>query len=176
MWAQSLRPLRSNVHRTVRFSRRQYNGQNQGQHVTYFQPPPQPGKPPRRIFRSILFGTVCLGVGAYAHSWFFDTPFLGIGDLLDDMDPQEEEFMKRSFQLGAMQEGAARTVPPMDVDTATALLELRATMSVTPKAVSHTCQLPSNMPGEDFVHSGVYDLFKDPSRDWATWSVFDGHA
>ena len=175
MWAKTLRPLRSRVHRTVRFSRG-YNGQHQGPHTTYFQPPP---KPPRRIFRSILLGTTFFGLGAYAHSWLIDEPFFGI-DILPGFTTEEGEQVEGDELVIAMaaaaQDTAARQVPVMDLPRAQEFLELRAGFSVTPKAVSHTCQLPSNLPCEDTTHAGVYNLFKDAAKDWATWSIFDGHA
>jgi len=58
---RALRPCRTSLHRTVRFSRK-YNGTS-GPHTTYFQPPPDAPKPQRRILRSILLGTTLFGLG-----------------------------------------------------------------------------------------------------------------
>ena len=76
----------------------------------------------------------------------------------------------------AAQDTAARQVPVMDLERAQEMLELRSGYSITVSAVGHTCQLPSNLPCEDTEHTGVFTLFKDPQKDWATWSIFDGHA
>lgn len=82
--------------------------------------------------------------------------------------------------MGAMaaaaQDTAARQAPIMDMESAQEYLELRAGYSVTAKAVGHSCQLPSNLPCEDTEHAGVFTLFNDPTKDWSTWAIYDGHA
>ena len=101
-------------------------------------------------------------------------PLLGLGMLPDEESPEGEGLIK-ALNAGA-QDTAARQVPVMDLDRAQDYLKLRAGFSVASKAVSHWCQLPSNLPCEDAIHAGVYNLFNDPAKDWATWSIFDGHA
>ncbi|CAK3768593.1 [Pyruvate dehydrogenase [acetyl-transferring]]-phosphatase 1, mitochondrial [Lecanosticta acicola] len=59
---------------------------------------------------------------------------------------------------------------------ATDLLKSHSGYSVTPTAVSHTGQLPSNLPCEDTWCSGQYVHFNDSSKDWCQWALFDGHA
>lgn len=173
MWARSLRTVRSHGGRIVRF-RRPYNGQSQGPHTTYFQQPPEPSRRFRRIFRSILISTTCIGLGAYAHAWLLDVPFLGLSILVDGDDLPERELM--GAMAAAAQDTAARQVPALDMERAQEYLELRAAYSVTGSAVGHTCQLPSNLPCEDAEHAGVFTVFNDPKRDWSTWAIYDGHA
>lgn len=90
------------------------------------------------------------------------------------------EEVPESEIMGAMaaaaQDTAARQVPALDMERAQEYLELRAGYSVTPTAVGHSCQLPSNLPCEDAGHTGIFTFFKDPSRDWSTWAIYDGHA
>ena len=174
MWAQrSLRPLRSQLHRTVRFSRKYNGNQYQGPHTTYFQQPPEPPKARRSYFRSILISCTFIALGAFGHAYLFDVSDLGLIVSEDVADAGEDLSVAMA---AAAQDTAARQVPMMDMTTAQEFLELRATHSVTAKAVAHSCQLPSNLPCEDAVHSGVYELFHDALKDWAVWSVFDGHA
>lgn len=96
-------------------------------------------------------------------------------DMLVEMEMAEGEELAKAMAAAA-QDTAARNVPIMDLERAQEFLTLRAAFSVTPKAVGHSCQLPSNLPCEDVEHSGVFTMFNDPLKDWATWSVFDGHA
>ena len=188
MWARTLRSRALPAHRTVLFSRlpkRHYNGQqHQGPHTTYFQTPPEPPKPRRRILRSLFLGTTVFFVGAYTHAWLYDLPMFGIGlseeDLLaleegSPFQPEGQESLMRALAAAA-QDTAAREVPAMDLERAQEFLQLRAGYSVTPTAVGHSCQLPSNLPCEDTEHAGAYTLFNDPAREWCTWSIWDGHA
>ena len=176
MWLRSVRPTRLALHRTVRFSRRGYNGQPYGQHTTYFQQPPEPARPPRRVLRSILLGTTCLGLGAYAHSWLYGAPFFGLE--IDDEETMPEDMSDKLLMamMTAASDSEARQVPKMDLQRATDALGMRANYSISAKAVGHACQLPSNLPCEDADMTGVYNIQGDPSKDWAIWSIFDGHA
>ncbi|KAK4540451.1 hypothetical protein LTR36_009197 [Oleoguttula mirabilis] len=178
MWSRRLQRCRVPVHRTVRFTRK-YNDQAIGPHTTYFQPPPSQQKPPRRIFRSILLATSCLAAGAYAHAWIYNLPFMGFGLEIEDEDglPTSVETEALEDAMGtAVQAAAATQVPPMDLMRAQEMLESRAGYSVTPKAVSHTCQHPSNLPCEDTWSSGAFNFFNDQTKDWCEWAIFDGHA
>ncbi|KAK5174918.1 uncharacterized protein LTR77_000054 [Saxophila tyrrhenica] len=170
MWSRALRPIRTSVHRTVLFSRR-YNGQP-GPHTTYFQPPPQ--KPPRRIFRAVFFGTTCFVAGAIGSAWALDPEELEAMGLVTEGGAMEDDLVM-AMQAGA-RDLAAKNVPIHDLARAQAVLESGSGYSITPYAVGHHCQLPSNMPCEDVMSSGVYHLFQDPKRDWCNWSILDGHA
>ncbi|KAF2163654.1 hypothetical protein M409DRAFT_68269 [Zasmidium cellare ATCC 36951] len=173
MWARTLHASRRQLghsHRTVRFSRR-YNAQAQGPHTTYFQQPPPPQQPSRswRIIRTLLWSSTCFGLGAFATAWAFTTP-------LEELLREAEEGALEDALLAGTTDKSARQVDPMDVDTATALLELQAAYSVCPAAVSHTAQHGSNLPCEDTWSSGSYVYFSDQKKDWSEWSIFDGHA
>lgn len=175
MWARSLRlSSRSLTHPTIRFSRKYANLE----HKTYFQNPPQPpGKPPRRILRSILLGTTCLGLGAYAHSWLYDVPFLGIGlEAVDELQVGVDAESLQDVMSFAVQAAAAIHSPAMDLHRAQEVLETRSGYSVTNQTVAHSCQLASNIPCEDTMSSGSYTFFNDPAKDWCEWAIFDGHA
>ena len=184
MWTRSLRSraLPSSIHRPLRFvrPRRHYNGQqSQGPHTTYFQPPPEPPKPKRRILRSLFLGTTVFFLGAYSHAWLV-TAGLSEEDFLaleqdNPFQPDGQEALMRALAAAA-QDTAAREVPAMDLERAQDYLQLRAGYSVTSKAVGHSCQLPSNLPCEDTEHAGAYTLFDDGEKNWCTWSIFDGHA
>ncbi len=178
MWAQGLRPLRSRLHRTVRFSRlRNYNGQlnaaNQGSLPVYFQQPPRPPKRGGRILRSVLLGTTCFVAGVYVTFSAFHLDELESGAIPGG--DEEARAMHDALSAGA-EDAAARHVPVMDLERAQEMLSIRGGYSVTPTAVGHYSQLPSNLPCEDSMDSGIYNLFGDQKRDWANWSIFDGHA
>lgn len=174
MWARSLqisrRPLwQQQLHRTVRFSRK-YNGQSQGPHTTYFQPPP-PKQPSRswRIIRTLLWSTTCFGLGAYASLWAFAFDF-------DDLEGQQEEIaVKEAMSAGATFH-AATQVPSMAVNSASNMLDFQCSYSIHPKAVAHTGQHGSNIPCEDTWSASSFDSLKDPNKEWYEWSIFDGHA
>lgn len=87
-----------------------------------------------------------------------------------------EESDHREIFAAAVQHALASNVPILNLPTAQALLETGAGYSATVNAICHSCQLPSNLPCEDTFESGRYNHFKDPSKDWCTWSIFDGHA
>lgn len=174
---RGLRRSGTSLHRTVRFSRKYNGAPNAIPHTTYFQQPQEPPKPPRRIWRSILFGTTCIGLGAYAHSWLYDLPFLGLGiEVMDEGQLTPELALLEESMATAVQDAAARGVPPMDLDRCQEMLEARSGYSVTQKAVAHTAQLPSNLPCEDTWSSGAFTFFNDPAKDWCEWAIFDGHA
>ncbi|KAK4503993.1 hypothetical protein PRZ48_004908 [Zasmidium cellare] len=156
-------------HRTVRFSRK-YNAQAQGPHTTYFQPPP-PQQPSRawRIVRALLWSSTCVGIGAFGAAWAFTTP-------LEELMREAEEGVLENALLAGTTDRFAREVQALDVESATALLELQAAYSVCPAAVSHTAQHGSNLPCEDTWSSGSYAHFNDQKKDWSEWSIFDGHA
>ena len=155
----------------IKSSIKRHATQDQGPHTTYFQPPPQPPKPPRRIFRTVLFGTTFLGLGAYANSWFHSA-VLSV-DMAETLMDGGEAIM--TAMAAAAQDTAARQVPGMDLVRAQEYLELRSGFAVGAKVVTHTCQLPSNLPCEDTEHIGEYTFLKDRKIDWLTWSIFDGH-
>lgn len=83
--------------------------------------------------------------------------------------------LEEALTAGAA-EAQAKTVHALTTEMATDVLQSRAGFSVTPDAVSHTCQNPSNIPCEDTWSSGTFTYFNDPSRDWSEWAIFDGHA
>lgn len=56
------------------------------------------------------------------------------------------------------------------------MLEAKSGYSVTLQTVAHTCQNASNLPCEDTWSGGAFARFKDPTKDWCEWSIFDGHA
>ncbi|KAI7501581.1 hypothetical protein KC367_g2783 [Hortaea werneckii] len=177
--ARGLRPSRSLLHRTTRFSRK-YNGtSNAGGHTTYFQSPPQPPKPPRRILRKLFFGSTCIGLGMYAHSWMSGLSMLGPGieilDVGEEGLPAELETLEDAMST-AVQAAAAVNVPPMDLARAQEVLETKSGYSVTPTAVGHTSQLPSNLPCEDTWSTGAFNYFDNEKKDWSEWAIFDGHA
>ncbi|KAK5735679.1 hypothetical protein LTR17_008030 [Elasticomyces elasticus] len=174
-----LRPLgRSFPRPTVRFSR-PYNGTTNGPHTTYFQPPPQPSGPSRSIWRSILLGSTCVGIGAYAHSWLYDLPFLGIGDgeeMVDgDMQRVEADILGAAL-AEASRCLSARNTPVMDLEMCEMVLQPASGYAVTATAISHFTQLASNIPCEDTFSSGAYTYEKDPAKAWCEWGLFDGHA
>lgn len=76
----------------------------------------------------------------------------------------------------AIQVAGATNVPPMDLSRAQEVLESKSGYSVTPKAVAHTCQSPSNLPCEDTWSSGQFTFLNDQTKDWCEWAIFDGHA
>jgi pyruvate dehydrogenase phosphatase len=157
----------------VRFSRR-YNAQTQVPHTTYFQTP-EPPKPRRQIFTRLLSGTGFILLGAYAHSWLYDLPFLGWG--LDELDSSDDVArVEEAFSEG-LYAALAKVAMPLDLEVAQSLLETRASYSVTPSTIAHTSQLPSNAICEDTFSSGVYNLHpQDQDKDWCEWAIFDGHA
>ena len=138
MWARALRAAKPGHRKTV-FSRA-YNGQSQTAHKTYFQTPPEPPKPSRRIFRSIVLGTSFLALGAYGHAWLLDMPFLGMGMDIEEVETGVESLV--DAVTAAHQESAARNVPFLDMAKAQEFLELRASYNISPRALGHSCQLP----------------------------------
>lgn len=172
MWARALQASRRQLwqpHRTVRFSRK-YNTQAQGPHTTYFQQPPlkQPSRS-WRIIRTLFWSTTCFGFGAYASYWAFTVP-------LDELQGEEEENAVKGAMLAGACDSAARQVPPLNVNTATSILDFQAAYSINPKTVSHTGQHGSNLPCEDTWSSGSFAFLQDPKNEWCEWSIFDGHA
>jgi pyruvate dehydrogenase phosphatase len=90
-------------------------------------------------------------------------------------DPLEAELHNEGI-VAATQDSLARNAPPLDYDRATEVLKVRSGFSVTPKAVSHFTQAPSNLPCEDTMGSGTYNFLGDPAKDWSEWGIYDGHA
>lgn len=176
MWARTAnaasRSARLRPGRTPLFTR-SYNGTNQGPPKTYFQAPQQQApKPRRRIFRTILVGTTVFAFGFYSHA-YLQAKAVSLGLHL----PSEEDLpvLEDALVAGAA-EAQAKTVHPMTTEMATDILQSRAGFSVTPTAVSHTCQHASNIPCEDTWSSGTFTYFNDPAKDWSEWAIFDGHA
>ncbi|KAM0718646.1 hypothetical protein Q7P37_005717 [Cladosporium fusiforme] len=175
MWARTAnaasRSSRLRPGRTPHFTR-SYNGTNQGPPKTYFQAPQQPPKPPRRIFRTLLLGTTVFVFGFYSHA-YLQAKAVSLGLQL----PGEEDLpvLEEALVAGAA-EAQAKTVHALTTEMATDILQSRAGFSVTPTAVSHTCQHASNIPCEDTWSSGTFTYFNDPSKDWSEWAIFDGHA
>ncbi|KAI6916151.1 hypothetical protein KC355_g17796, partial [Hortaea werneckii] len=83
----------------------------------------------------------------YAHSWISGLSMLGPGiEILDVGEgglPAELETLEDAMST-AIQAAAAVNVPPMDLARAQEILESKSGYSVTPTAVGHTSQLPSN--------------------------------
>ena len=158
-----LRPCRPLVHRSTRFSRTYNGAANTTPHPTYFQPPPpQPPKSPWRIgiWSSLLLATTSLGAGAYAHSWLYDLPLLGIGlGVLEEGEalPLEAGTMQAAM-VEAVRSFLANNVPAMDLERCQEALESGAGYTVTPTALSHSSQLGSNLPCEDHWDSGKLSL------------------
>lgn len=176
MWARTAnaasRSARLRPGRTPLFTR-SYNGTTQGPPKTYFQAPQQQApKPRRRIFRTILVGTTVFAFGFYSHA-YLQAKAVSLGLHL----PSEEDLpvLEDALVAGAA-EAQAKTVHPMTTEMATDILQSRAGFSVTPTAVSHTCQHASNIPCEDTWSSGTFTYFNDPDKDWSEWAIFDGHA
>lgn len=110
----------------------------------------------------------------YAHSWLYD--YAMQVELLDESElPAGFEGLEDAMST-AVQAAAAVNVPPMDLARAQEILETRSGYSVTPTAVGHTSQLPSNLPCEDTYSSGAFNYFGDEKKDWCEWAIFDGHA
>lgn len=172
MWARTAsaasRGARSRPQRTNLFSR-SYNGANQGAPKTYFQPPQQPPKQSRRILWRLAKGTALFALGFYGHA-YLQAAVVTMGMHKDDLPVLEEALV-----AGAA-EAQARTVHALTHEMATDILQSRAGFSITPDAVSHTCQSASNIPCEDTWSSGTFTYFNDPTRDWSEWAIFDGHA
>ena len=168
MWARTasaaFRSARLRPQRTNLFSR-SYNGANQGAPKTYFQEPPNRS---RRILWRLVKGTALFGSGFYIHAYLHEALKL---------DVQAEDFpvIEEALVAGAA-EAQAKTVHALTWEMATDILQSRAGFSVTPNAVSHTCQSASNIPCEDTWSSGTFTYFNDPTRDWSEWAIFDGHA
>ncbi|KAL1586338.1 hypothetical protein WHR41_05412 [Cladosporium halotolerans] len=176
MWARTAsaatRGSRLRLHRTPLFTR-SYNGANHGPPKTYFQAPQQqPPKPRRRILRGFLLGTTFFVLGFYGHA-YLQAKAVSLGLKLDHMD--DLPLIEEALAAGAA-EAQAKTVHAMTVDMATEVLRSRSGYSITPAAVSHTCQSASNIPCEDTWSSGTFTYFNDPGRDWSEWAIFDGHA
>ncbi|KAI7126791.1 hypothetical protein KC324_g17495, partial [Hortaea werneckii] len=115
----------------------------------------------------------------YAHSWISGLSMLGPGiEILDVGEgglPAELETLEDAMST-AIQAAAAVNVPPMDLARAQEILESKSGYSVTPTAVGHTSQLPSNLPCEDTWSSGAFNYFDNEKKDWSEWAIFDGHA
>jgi pyruvate dehydrogenase phosphatase len=175
MWSRTAsaasRSARSRPLRPHLFSR-SYNGPNSGPPKTYFQAPQQPPKPPRRILRSILLGTTFFVFGFYGHA-YLQAKAVSLGMRLDS--EEDLPVLEEAMVAGAA-EAQAKTVHALTHEMATDILQSRAGFSVTPDAVSHTCQSASNIPCEDTWSSGTFTYFNDPARDWSEWAIFDGHA
>ncbi|TKA29102.1 hypothetical protein B0A54_16212 [Friedmanniomyces endolithicus] len=203
-----LRPCRSLLHSSTRFSRAYNGATNTTPHPTYFQPPPQPPKSPWRIgiWSSLLLATTSLGAGAYAHSWLYDLPLLGIGP--GGLEEGEALPLEAGTMQAAMVEAVrsflANNVPAMDLERCQEALESGAGYTVTPTALSHSSQLGSNLPCEDHWDSGklcpIIELLffassilsgrvthpyvgtsdhfgsEGNATNWCEWSIFDGHA
>lgn len=75
-----------------------------------------------------------------------------------------------------VQDALAREVAPLTVEVASDIIRANSGWSVTPKAVSHTSQLPSNLPCEDTWNTGQFVFFDDRNKDWCEWTLCDGHA
>jgi pyruvate dehydrogenase phosphatase len=169
MWARgantAFRGARLRPQRTTLFSR-SYNGANQGAPKTYFQEPP---KRSRRVLKSLAKGTGIFLVGFYTHSYLHNA-FHPPGMHEEDLPVIEEALV-----AGAA-DAQAKTVHALTHELATEILQSRAGFSVTPDAVSHTCQSASNIPCEDTWSSGTFTYFNDSTRDWSEWAIFDGHA
>ena len=71
-----------------------------------------------------------------------------VGDIDIIQDEEESEGILADVEpgLASLFELIARGVPVMDPEQATTLLLMRSGFSVTPTAVGHSCQLPSNLP------------------------------
>jgi pyruvate dehydrogenase phosphatase len=179
MWSQALRrPLGARLHRTVRFARR-YNGQNPIPHTTYFQPPPQPSRPPGRILRSALLAISSFGLGIFTATWLIDYAEDAIED--DEASEIAENFGVSGDELGLameayMQSRSAGAVPFVDLKYAQLVLERQRGFSVGIGCVGHHCSLPSNLPCEDTSISGGYTFFDDSAKNWSFYCIFDGHA
>jgi pyruvate dehydrogenase phosphatase len=176
MWSRTARATSRSArlwsHQPRPFAR-SYNGANQGPPKTYFQVPQQsPPRPRRRFLRSFLLGTTFFVFGFYGHA-YLHAKAVSLGMRLD----HEEDLpvLEEALAAGAA-DAQAKTVHPFTVEEATAILHSRAGYSVTPGAVSHTCQSASNIPCEDTWSSGTFPQFNDPARDWSEWAIFDGHA
>jgi pyruvate dehydrogenase phosphatase len=114
-------------------------------------------------------GTSLFMTGFYLHSYAHNK-FHPPGMHADDLPVIEEALV-----AGAA-DAQAKTVHALTHELATEILQSRAGFSVTPDAVSHTCQSASNIPCEDTWSSGTFTYFNDPTRDWSEWAIFDGHA
>ncbi|KAK3673281.1 hypothetical protein LTR78_006826 [Recurvomyces mirabilis] len=173
--SHALRPSRTLIHRTVRFSRR-HNGvpNNNGPHTTYFQPPLEP--PKTRWGRITIAGLLLVSSGFLGGVWISAKALTAknLGAELQDL--AEDAAALEDAMAEAVHAAAAKGVPPMDLERSQEMLETRAGYSVNHKVVAHTAQLPSNLPCEDQWSCGAFDLYHDPKKDWAEFAIFDGHA
>ncbi|SMY19069.1 unnamed protein product [Zymoseptoria tritici ST99CH_1A5] len=115
---------------------------------------------------------VVLGIAAYGKAMQLrPIELVEINGAKDDEGQLLQEAM-----IAGVHEGLARRVPPMSYEDAMGFLRGGSGYSVTPKAVSHFTQAPSNLPCEDTMGSGTYTFLGDPAKDWSEWGIFDGHA
>jgi pyruvate dehydrogenase phosphatase len=117
-------------------------------------------------------GTTFFVFGFYGHA-YLQAKAVSLGMRLDS--EEDLPVLEEAMVAGAA-EAQAKTVHALTHEMATDILQSRAGFSVTPDAVSHTCQSASNIPCEDTWSSGTFTYFNDPARDWSEWAIFDGHA
>lgn len=119
-----------------------------------------------------MLGTTFFVFGFYGHA-YLQAKAVSLGMQLGS--EEDLPVLEEALVAGAA-EAQAKTVHALTHEMATDILQSRAGFSVTPNAVSHTCQSASNIPCEDTWSSGTYTYFNDPTRDWSEWAIFDGHA
>jgi pyruvate dehydrogenase phosphatase len=117
-------------------------------------------------------GTTFFVFGFYGHA-YLQAKAVSLGMQIGS--EEDLPVLEEALVAGAA-EAQAKTVHALTHEMATDILQSRAGFSVTPNAVSHTCQSASNIPCEDTWSSGTFTYFNDPTRDWSEWAIFDGHA
>lgn len=70
----------------------------------------------------------------------------------------------------------ARVTPAVGMALADEILGERSGATDAPNAVTHTCQLPANLPCEDVFYAAVFRDRRHMHKGWGTWAIFDGHA
>ncbi|EMF14851.1 uncharacterized protein SEPMUDRAFT_107113 [Sphaerulina musiva SO2202] len=70
----------------------------------------------------------------------------------------------------------AWVTPAVGMALADEILGERSGATDAPNAVTHTCQLPANLPCEDVFYAAVFRDRRHMHKGWGTWAIFDGHA
>lgn len=131
----------------------------------YFpQPPPPPRKWAQWALGLAAWSIACFAAGTYVWTRGRVSPEMIVLEMLSH------------YKVTTDTVDRARVTPAVGMALADEILGERSGATDAPNAVTHTCQLPANLPCEDVFYAAVFRDRRHMHKGWGTWAIFDGHA